>query len=1539
MLLVIVVMAQIGFIPPRTNVAEAADNGLAQKPYMGWSSYSMQVYDGPSGNWISEEKIKLMSDTMHDKLQAHGYEYINIDAGWNGSMDEYGRPIPSTEKYPNGFENLVDYVHANGQKLGIYLIPGVSPDAVERDLPIYGAPGCTIGDIVVKPYKYGDYWNLGYKIDFDNPCAQKYIDSIADLIASWGVDFVKFDSVTPGSGHNDESIDARGDVKAWSEALSRHGIWLELSWALDHNYVDYWKQYANGWRIDWDVESYDPNIGMTQWANIARLFPGAALWWRDAGPGGWNDFDSLNVGNGETSGLTKDERQTAATLWAASAAQFYTGDDLTNLDDYGLSLLTNDEVIAVNQAGKPIHPVSMETDQQAWYANNGDGTYTVALFNLGSKGARVGVKWSDIGFSGTGSIRDLWSHQEMGSSATGIDPLFLEPHASRLFKVTAKSGTSIVNDDDTGMKYTGEWNRNGGNELVRDAQDLSVVITESSGSGGGKGGDSSEGAGGDSGDSSGSEGDTPASYTVTINDDDPAITYVNKWGHSSGRSFGDYMGDVHYGEPDGSEPEFTYTFQGTGIELLSEQSTSSGKIDIYIDNEFQSTVDSYGSEQVGQHSVFSKTDLPQGSHTLRAVRNGSGQYYFLFDALKVTAATLLGTPSAASFNKDAPADITVPLPFGTNSLTGVSNGAAALQQGNDYAVTDGVVTIKSSYLAQQPSGQSTALSFRFAGGDEETLSVAVSGTSISPVSASFDKRPGAQADLEVTLTLGDANELTGITSGAGALTEDTDYTLEGNVVRIAKSYLASLPVGDASLSFEFSKSGPRTLAISIANSASPGRYVFVNNDDPSIRYTGSWNRSSGRGLGDYKDDVQWAENNDAFFTYTFQGTGIDYITEVDEGQGDVEIFIDGVSQGTVSTYEAGAHNAPQRTVYTVRGLSNSFHTIKAVKKSGKFMLLDALRVQQPDLIDVSSTDFVKSAPADVSVNLLASPDSLNGVYNGATALVRGTDYTLEGHVLTIKQAYLAAQPVGTTKLTLRFRGDYGDDAHASAEDGAAFSYTFKGTGIELLSPVGPKQGEMEVYMDGELKATVNANAVSRDSQASLYSVSGLAAGTHTIRVVKKSGELMLVDALRFTALEASVPPVSGGGGVVAPPVEPAAPKIVRTTQPNGTVRDELKLAGKEAKALIDARKASGASSLKLVVPDAKDEAAEAGVTLDAEAVKQLAASGLDLDIDVSGAKIHVPNAVLRSIDTEVRFTIAPVNSAQQKAQLERRANLSTIVSAAVKDSGLTLIGYPAVIDTNLPKGETTVVLPLPAGDWSAESLASIGVYIEHSDGTVEYKRGVAVNIDGSGKGIQFTTSKYSTFSLVQSSESSGTVPAAYMNGFDGGLFKPEKAITRAEMATILSRLVQGGTEETKSSAYSDVKPGYWAADAIDKATADGIMNGYADGTFRPERAITRAEMAALAVRLAGGGSVTGAGFTDTDGHWAEQAVKAAEGAGYINGYADDMFRPNRPLTRAEAVVVLNRALGINPSGGGSSSWKDVPPSYWASSDIEAASIR
>ncbi|OPH56365.1 hypothetical protein BC351_28110 [Paenibacillus ferrarius] len=1541
LLLAIVVIAQIGYVPPSGGLAKAADNGLAQKPYMGWSSYSMQVYDGPSGNWISEAKIKLMSDVMHQKLQAHGYNRINIDAGWNGSMDEYGRPVPSTTLYPGGFQNLVDYVHANGQKLGIYFIPGLSPDAVSQNLPIYGAPGCTIGDIAVKPYKYADYWNIGYKIDFSNPCAQKYIDSIADLIASWGIDFVKFDSVTPGSGHNDVSIDARDDVKAWSEALGRHHIWFELSWALDHNYVDYWKKYANGWRVDWDVESYDREVGMTQWANIARLFPDAALWWRDAGPGGWNDFDSLNVGNGSTSGLTRDERQTAATLWAASSAQFYTGDDLSNLDAYGLELLTNDEVIAVNQAGRPVHPVSTSTSQQVWYANNSDGTYTVAIFNLGNKSASVNVNWSDIGLSGSASVRDLWSHQDLGTFDKGYGPVNLEPHASRLFKIRAINGTSIVNDDDTGMRYTGTWTRNGGKELARDAQDLSITIADSSAAPLGQTDNNNAPPAGSN--------DVTVSHAVYINDNDPAIQYTNKWGYSGGRSFGDFMGDVHYGEPDnGVQPEFAYTFTGTGIEVFSEQGTSNGRMDIYVDGVLKATADAEGPQQKGQYSVYSLSDLPQGPHTLKVVRNGSGQYYFILDALKVMTETLLGQPSSSSFNKDQPADITTELLLGASSLTGIANGAVTLQPNTDYTVNGKVVTIKKEYWLQQPSGHATKLVFGFAGGDTQSLSVAVTGTSLQPTQASFDKKTTAQDDVKTTLTLGGGNSLTGIMNEATRLTEGEDYTVANNTVKILKSYLAKQPVGVTSLTFTFSSGNPQTLSVTVSNSASPGRFTYVNDDHPDIHYTGAWNRSTNRPFNDYGKDVHYVEQNNDYFTYKFNGTGITYITEIDQGQGDVDIYIDDQLHGTAHTYGANAHNEAQQEVYTVSNLTPGLHTLKAVKKSGQFMLLDALKVQQPDLIDVSVADFNKAASAqtDVSVNVIGNILGLSGISNGARALINHTDYEIAGNQVTIKKEYLAAQPVGTSKLTFAFKGDYADDIHAAAANGDYFDYSFTGTGIELLSPTGPEQGDMDIYLDGKLVKTVNAYAAVRNAQISLFRVSSLSSGAHTLKVVKKSGNILLVDALKLDiATAAPTQPTDGGGGgstgsggSVVGGVDPGTLNIVHTTQADGTSKDELKLSSGNAQALIQKTQAAGAKSVLISLPDVKDVVALTSLALSKDSLGLIHDSGLGLNLDTANVKVQIPNASLKSLNDDVYFNLVPVRSADRGLELERRANAATVVLALAGGSKATLIGRPVDIETNLQNHEVTLVLPLRDTQLSDADLERIGVYIEHSDGTREFKKGTLTTFEG-GRGLQFTTSKFSTFALLKvEGNLLSFAHTPYMQGYEGDLFKPENHVTRAEMAMILSRIATN-KESASDREYTDVQPEYWAAKAIAKATRMGLIQGYADGTFRPEQPIARAEMAALAAKFASDAAGSGAGYADTIGLWAEAAIKVSQGAGYMQGYADGTFGPANPLTRAEAVTVINRMLGRGPlSGLAHSPWKDVPDGHWAIQDIEEASV-
>ncbi|GIP48380.1 hypothetical protein J53TS2_19710 [Paenibacillus sp. J53TS2] len=1568
-----IVLVPCAYFEPSHKLAHAADNGLAMKPYMGWSSYSLQVYDGPEGNWTSEEKLKKISDAMNEKLQAHGYEYINIDAGWNDSMDEYGRPIPSETLYPDGFENLVDYIHNNGQKVGIYLIPGLSKEAYRLNLPIYGTE-YHMQDIAAQPLRQADYWDIDYKIDFSKPGAQEYINSIADLIASWGVDFVKFDSVTPGSGHNDLSIDARDDVKAWSTALSKHGIWFELSWALDHNYVDFWKKYANGWRVNWDIEAYDRNIGMTQWANIARLFPDAALWWRDAGPGGWNDFDSLNVGNGQTSGLTRDERQTATTLWAIASAQFYTGDDLTNLDSYGLELLTNDEVIAVNQAGRPAHPVSMATNQQVWVVNNGDGTYTVALFNLGNKGVTMDVKWSDIGLDGAASVRDLWSHAELGQFATGMDNIALEPHASRLFKVTAKNGTSKVNDDDTGVKYTGNWTRNGGNELVQDAQDLNVTIVDSSAAASGNAVVYDAAAVNEERLAAGAFAEQAASgltaaeageHWVIYNDNHPSVTYDTygsdgSWGYSSGRDpvWNDYLGDVHYGEK--GEVRFEHQFKGTGVDFLTETAESGGDIDIDLDGEFQETVSANAPNQQGQIPVYSVRNLPFGEHTISGVMKGGT--YLLVDGFKVYADSLLGA-TTASFDTTNPQDIPVSLPLGGDTFTHIANGSAELVRNTDYAVSGDSVTIKKAYLAQQPPGP-LALTFGFAGGDTQTFTVDITGpvivnSTIAPKTAEFDQKASAQADVSTTMTL-NGNTLVRITNGAEALTEGADFSIEGDTIRIHSSYLAEQPTGITELTFQFSAGLPQTLTIDIVNTS--GRFLMINNNDPGIRYTGSWNRSTGRNFGDYQDDVHFAETNGDFLEYTFKGTGIQYITEIDPSQGEVDVYLDGAFAGTVDTH-ADARQ-PMQAVYSISGLTDSLHTIKLVKKSGRFMLLDALKVQIPDLINHTEATFDKnpSAQDDIEVEVLGGIGNLGSIRNGQVPLVAGADYTVTGNIVTIKKEYLAVQPLGSLKLTFHIKGDYYDDVHATEVNGDSFEYTFKGTGIDLHMPKGPAQGEMEVYIDGQLKSTVDAYDESRSAQQPLFGIANLPAGQHTVKVVKKSGELMLADLLIYRVAPGSTtpttptnpsnppssptgpsgpsaPPSAAGTEIVRDPANQIPVDIIRTTLADGTKRDEVKLtADAPLRAAIDKLEDEGVTSLTLTIPDAKDEVASVQLSLARDFIQLITGRGLELKLQSTSGEILFPAASLQGSTGDLTVTIHPVKAANQSKEIEGRANKAEVVLASTGGQGVTVIGRPVQIETNLQNREVELILPLAGSALNDADPAKLGVYIEHSDGTTEFLTGEVVPF-GNGKGLKFSVDHFSTFVLVKTAEAMLPTHNAYISGYPGGLFKPENQITRAEMAAMLSKAV-GLKETAEALGFNDVPAGYWAAEAIAQASRMGLMQGFADGSFKPEQPVTRAEITAVAAKFMKSVAGQGTGFSDTAGHWAEEAIRSAQAAGIVSGYADGKFRPAAFVTRAEAVTVINRALGRGPLFGNIDVlpvWRDVPQSHWAFHDIAEAS--
>jgi hypothetical protein len=1119
---------------------------LADKPYMGWSSYSLQVYDS-SVPWISEAEIKKQSDAMKKYLSDYGYEYINIDAGWNDGNDQWGRPLPSTQRYPNGFVNLVNHVHANGQKLGIYSIPGMDRQLASTNFEIYGTRakyGRPIygRDILAKDangnYIIMDYWDsFTYKIDFSKPGAQEYIDSIVDQFASWGVDFLKFDSVMPGSDKGDSrsSID---DVIAFSMACERNSIWLEISWAVDRNYADIWKQYANGWRIEHDVEAYrsiqdyGADARMVNWENIERLFPMQAKWWDVAGPGGWSDFDSLNVGNGSMNGLTEDERKLAATFWAISSAQFYVGDDLTRLDAYGLSLLTNSEVIAVNQAGHPARPV--DNSYQVWYANNGDGTFNVALFNLDSQAKDITVNWRDIGIAGSAQVRDLWAGANLGAFSESF-LVQLNSHAAALYKVTVENGSWMANNTDTDIQYTGNWNRDGGKQLAEVSQNFTLEVIDSSqpnnggifpsatvfsGSATGAtvnlmGGAISNITDGDytlvQGKDytiSGNQFTISADYlngkkadkaelnvsisgagqqteTVFANDTDSGIIYYRtegEWDYNSNRIFPDHNGDVHFSERAGDY--LTYTFTGTGISFLTETNDGNADFEIYLDGALQQGTFTSNAEGMGrecQVAAYTTSGLAHGEHTIKIVNLSEGKF------LHVDAFVVEDTRNAQT--------------------TIVNDTDASIKY---YKMTRGW-------------GYSENRAFpdyfgdvHYSENDGDYLSYSFTGTGVSFLTETNDNN----ADFEVYLNgVRQPGIFTSNAEGMGRECQIAAYTVSGlaygehtiEIVNLSDSRFLHM---DA-FAVEKPRDAETTLTIHLAGES---RYVMVNDSDSEIKYSGRWGYSANRGLGDFNDDLHYGEDLGDSVTYSFTGTGIAYIAEKLNEVGAFEVYIDGVSQGTHSAYAnvGGNDRETLQTLYEITGLNNGRHTIKIVKTdNAPYLQVDAFRVEKPSLIMPGAAVYDKNAPGTVSFSLQGNEDRFANISDSQGELSGQTDYTLSNNAINFSSAYLNGLTTGRHTLEVGFSGDFCGDLHWTDDDGAAFSYAFSGSNVELIGPKGPEYGNIDIYVDGVFHGTASAYSASRLAQQSIYAINGISAGAHTIKGIKSGGTVIAFDALAF----------------------------------------------------------------------------------------------------------------------------------------------------------------------------------------------------------------------------------------------------------------------------------------------------------------------------------------------------------------------------------------------------------------------------------------
>ena len=449
--------------------ADPAYWSWAKTPPMGWNSWDCY------GAGVWESNVVENADYMARILKPHGWDIITIDIQWyeplahttayrRGAvleMDANGRLLPATNRFPmtaatHSFKPVGDYLHSKGLKFGLHLLRGIPRQAVADKTPVLGT-SYTAAYIANKNSICG--WNGDmYGVDMTKPGAQEYYDSVFALMASWGLDYVKVDDLS-SPYHTDE-------IEAIRKAIDRSGRKIVFSTspgATPVNRGEHIETHANLWRISndfWD-----------SWPALYEQFARVNSWTPFRAPGHWPDADMLPLGNVRAwqtrdnwTHFTKDEQVTLMTLWCVGRSPLIMGGNMPGNDDFTLSLMTNDEVLAVNQNSTNNRQLFNTNNTVAWVADmpksksrvvllaprqlaaanrgaglSGSKAKYLALFNTSPtpvpRGRRSGpaadaatnapaadalqprsvsVSLADMGFTGAARVRDLWSHKDLG---------------------------------------------------------------------------------------------------------------------------------------------------------------------------------------------------------------------------------------------------------------------------------------------------------------------------------------------------------------------------------------------------------------------------------------------------------------------------------------------------------------------------------------------------------------------------------------------------------------------------------------------------------------------------------------------------------------------------------------------------------------------------------------------------------------------------------------------------------------------------------------------------------------------------------------------------------------------------------------------------------------------------------------------------------------------------------------------------------------------------------------------------------------------
>ena len=438
----------------------APKTGPAPTPPMGWNSYNC------FGASVQESEVKANADYMDAKLKKYGWQYVVVDFCWSyphppGSsqspppqfrlemdqapvpwlnMDQYGRLLPDTRKFPSaasekGFKPLADYVHSKGLKFGIHIMRGIPRQAVWAKSPIKGTKGIT-ADQIVDTTSVCPWLNNMWGVDMTKPGAQEYYNSLFELYASWGVDFVKIDDIDGDPNYPYR----RSEVEAVRKAIEQCGRPIVLSLSLNMKWPNREHVSANAemWRISMDF--------WDNWGQVLEQFELCNQWAPISAPNSFPDVDMLQIGKLSVRGpvgkerfslLNEDELFTHFTLWSIFRSPLMMGGNMPENTPFVEQLLTNDEVIAVNQKGYDARQLYRKDGQCVWISRNpGSADLNIALFNISDKKMDISVALADLGYSkGKYKVRDLWAKKDLDPVTLNISQS-VNPHGARLFRIS-----------------------------------------------------------------------------------------------------------------------------------------------------------------------------------------------------------------------------------------------------------------------------------------------------------------------------------------------------------------------------------------------------------------------------------------------------------------------------------------------------------------------------------------------------------------------------------------------------------------------------------------------------------------------------------------------------------------------------------------------------------------------------------------------------------------------------------------------------------------------------------------------------------------------------------------------------------------------------------------------------------------------------------------------------------------------------------------------------------------------------------------------